>query len=87
MGYDPDKLILITQGITRPQRWDYEDTGGEAVSVYTGAGYFADAKDKGVDTGDHVIIRDRTNTIQYEGYFSAVQDTGASQGTVVLDTG
>lgn len=87
MSYDKEKLNLISQGITKPKYWDYEDTGGESVAAFTGSGWFADAKDRGVDTGDLIVIRDRANTIQYEGYFSVVQDTGATSGTVVLDTG
>lgn len=87
MAYDSNKFNLMSQSIAGPRRWDYEDTGGETVAVYVGAGWFADAKDHGVDTGDHIIVRDRKNTIQYEAYFSAVQSTGATQGTIVLDTG
>lgn len=87
MGYDSSKLNLHSQGIAAARQWYYEDTGGETVAVYTGAGWFTDAKDKGVDTGDYINIFDRKNTIQYEGYFSTVQDTGDTQGTVTLDTG
>ena len=87
MGYDTSRLNMVTQGITGIRQWHYVDTGGEASSVYVGAGYFTDAGDRGADTGDYILIWDSTNTIQYSGYFSAVQDTGAPQGTVVLDTG
>ncbi len=86
MGYDTSKFNLVAQGIAKAQRWDYEDTGGETATAFAANGFFADAKDKGVDTGDPVLIRDLANAIQYEARFSAIQDTG-SQGTVVLDTG
>lgn len=87
MGYDASKLSLVTQGIARHRYWDYEDTGGETVATYVGAGWFSDAGDKGAKVGDRLLVRDLKGTIQYEARFSAVQDTGASQGTIVLDTG
>jgi hypothetical protein len=88
MGYDSSRLNLVSQGIAQARQWDYEDTGGETVAVFTGASWFSDAKDKGVDTGDFINIRDRTNTIQYEAYFAIIYDTGTTKGgTVVLDTG
>lgn len=86
MGYDSSRLNLISQGIARNKLWDYEDTGGESGSTFVGAGWFTDAKDKGVDTGDHIVIRDLTNHQIYQGYFSTVQDTGNTQGTVTFDT-
>lgn len=87
MSYDSSGLNLIAQGIAAARHWDYADTGGETVAVYTGNGWFSDAGKKGAQVGDFIRIRDLKNTIQYEARFSAVQDTGATQGTVVLDTG
>lgn len=87
MGYDAGKLDLCGQAMAGPKKWVYYDTGGEAVSVYEGAGYFTDAKNRGVDTGDCIEIYDNANKIVYTGRFTAVQDTGATSGTVTLDTG
>ena len=87
MGYDSSKLTLTGQPIAGFKEWIYYDTGGETVAVYTGAGWFTDAKDRGVDTGDSIDLINAASGIRYQGRFSAVQDTGASQGTVTLDTG
>ena len=87
MGYDAGKLELITQAIAGRKTWQYEDTGGEAITVYQGAGYFTDAKQRGVDTGDPIQIIDAANKITWRGHFITVQDTGATTGTVRLDTG
>lgn len=87
MGYDSSRLSLIAQGIAGPQMWLYRDTGGESVGTYQGAGYFSDAKDRGVDTGDPVMVLDDANSIVWRGHFITVQDTGATQGTVRFDTG
>ena len=86
MTYQSSKLNLIGQGIVGARRWDYEDTGSGVASV-VGGGFVTDAKSKGMAVGDHVIIRDLTNTIQYEARVTVVQDTGGTQGTLVLDTG
>ena len=86
MGYDTSKLNLTSQPIAGPKTWDYEDTGGESAATYVGSGWFTDAKDKGADTGDYIVVRDRANNQIYHGYFSTVQDTGATQGTVTFDT-
>ena len=87
MGYDAGKLSLIAQGIFGSSLWMYTDTGGEAVSVYEGAGYFTDAKQRGVDTGDFVFVKNDASDVVYHGRFTTVQDTGATTGTVTLDTG
>lgn len=87
MGYDRAKLSKISQGLVSVTQWQYVDTGGEAVGTYQGAGYFADAKKYGVDTGDPITIVDLGNNVTWRGNFIAVQDTGDSQGTVRLDTG
>lgn len=87
MGYDAGKLTLDRQAMAGPRKWSYEDTGGEAVSTYEGAGYFANAKRVGVQVGDPVEIINRASSIVYHGKFTAVQDTGGTTGTVALDTG
>ena len=87
MAYDAGKLELNVQTIAGTKSWLYEDTGGEAITVYQGAGYFADAKDRGVDTGDPITIVNRSAKITWRGQFITVQDTGETQGTVRLDTG
>jgi hypothetical protein len=87
MGYDNKKLTLCGQSMAGPRKWIYTDTGGEAVSVYEGVGYFADAKQYGVKVNDCVEIQDMANTYVYSGNFITVQDTGGTTGTVVLDTG
>ena len=87
MGYDNSKLTLRGQAIAGPKAWVYDDTGGEAVSVYEGAGYFANAKKYGVSVGDCIEINNRASNIVYRGRFTTVQDTGATSGTVTLDTG
>lgn len=87
MGYDSSKFNLIAQGVADAQRWYYFDTGGESVAGYSAAGFFSDAKDKGVDTGDHVTIYNKTGSKIYDGFIVAVQDTGATQGTWKRDTG
>ncbi len=87
MGYDPDRLVLRAQAGADPARdWLYTDTRGEAASVYVAAGYFTTAGDLGVKVNDNIRIYDRTNNSVLDGYFSVAQDTGATQGTVVLDT-
>lgn len=87
MGYDAGKLTLCGQAMAGPKKWVYHDTGGEAVSVYEGAGYFTDAKNRGVDTGDAIEVWNGASNIVYHGRFTTVQDTGATSGTVTLDTG
>jgi hypothetical protein len=87
MGYDPSKLTLTGQAIAGPKCWNYYDTGGESVVTYEGAGYFTDAKQRGVDTGDEIKVWNKASNIVYSGRFTAVQDTGATTGTVTLDTG
>lgn len=87
MGYDASKLTLCGQAMAGPKKWDYYDTGGESVATYEGAGYFTDAKNRGVDTGDRIEIYDNSAKKVYSGRFTGVQDTGATSGTVTLDTG
>ena len=87
MGYDPGRLVLRAQSIASLRHWDYIDTGGEAVSVYEGAGYFTTAKNFGVDTGDPITIINMASKAVYNGRFTTLQDTGSTSGTVTLDTG
>lgn len=87
MGYDTDKLSMCGQAIAGPRAWVYEDTGGEAITVYQGAGYFTNAHTLGAKAGDRIDIVDRASDVSYTGYFSAIQDTGTTHGTVRLDTG
>lgn len=91
MGYDKSRLVLHAQAgsgtaLTGTREWVYVDTGGEATSVYVANGYFSDAYDRGVRVKDNIRIRDLANNKIYDAYFSISQDTGATQGTVVLDT-
>lgn len=87
MGYDAGKLLLRDQPMAGPKSWIYDDSGGEAVATYEGSGFFTDAKDLGVDTGDELTIVNRSSSTVYHGRFTTVQDTGDSQGTATLDTG
>ncbi len=89
MGYDSSKFGLKGQGIARFAEWVYEDTGGESASGYQAAGFFGDAKEHGVDTGDSIVVVDLANTVVWRGHFITVDgtDTGDSQGTIRLDTG
>lgn len=87
MAYDSDKLSVCGQAIAGPRKFVYDDTGGEAVSVYEGAGYFANAKKFGAVAGDPIEVINRASDIVYSGRFTTVQDTGGTSGTVTLDTG
>jgi len=87
MGYDNKKLSCIRQAVAGPSKWLYVDTGGESAATYQGAGYFADAKNYGVDTGDIIDISNISSNQHYSGSFTVLQDTGGTNGTVVLDTG
>ena len=88
--YSKDKLKLISQGITGGKIWNYTDTG----TVLDSAGFFANAGDMGVDSGDLVIAGGLAGTtrILKSAAFAPVQDTGATQGTtgpgtLIGDTG
>jgi hypothetical protein len=89
--YSKDKLKLITQGITGGKIWDYNDTG----TVLDVAGFFANAGDMGVDSGDLIFSRGGgvTKVVRSAAFAPGyVQDTGATQGTtgpgtLVGDTG
>lgn len=87
MGYDAGRLSLRSQAIAGPKEWVYFDSGGETAATYEGTGYFTDAKDRGVDTGDLIQVYNKASNIVYRGRFTVVQDTGETQGTVNLDTG
>lgn len=88
--YSKDKLRLITQGITGGKVWHYLDTG----TVADTAGFFANAGDMGVDSGDLILFGGLAGTtrIVRSAAFAPVQDTGATQGTtgpatLIGDTG
>lgn len=87
MGYDASKLNLVSQAVAGPRTFEYVDTGGEAASVYNGAGYFANAKSVGAKVGDQLYVYNKNTNDVFRGAFSAVQDTGGTTGTAVLDTG
>lgn len=79
-----NNLRLISQGITGGKIWDYTDTGAIA-DVQDVAGYFTQAGDMGVDSGDLIFIHANngyTNRLVYGASFAPIQDTGATQGTV-----
>lgn len=79
-----NNLRLISQGITGGKLWDYTDTGAIA-DVQDVNGYFSQAGDMGVDSGDMIFIHANngyTNRLIYGASFAPVQDTGATQGTV-----
>lgn len=92
--YSKDRLKLTSQAIVGGKIWHYHDTGaiGDVADV---AGFFANAGDMGVDSGDLIFISANngyTNRMVFGGAFGPVQDTGASQGTIgpsvtVGDTG
>jgi len=89
-----NNLKLTGQGITGHRTWHYSDTGAIA-DVVDVAGYFAQAGNMGVKTGDLILISatDGTNSlITYGAGVSVSQDTGATQvtvgpSTVLGDTG
>lgn len=79
-----NNLKLVNQGIVGGKIWHYTDTGaiGDIQDV---AGYFTQAGDMGVDSGDLIFIspnNGNTNRLVYGAAFAPVQDTGATQGTV-----
>lgn len=88
--YSKDKLRLISQGVTGGKVWSYTDTG----TVADTAGFFANAGDMGVDSGDLILVGGLAGTSRrvYGAAFAPVQDTGATQGTtgpatLIGDTG
>ena len=88
--YSKDKLRLISQGITGGKIWHYLDTG----TVLDVAGFFANAGDMGVDSGDLIMAGGLVGTTRIikSAAFAPVQDTGATQGTtgpgtLIGDTG
>jgi hypothetical protein len=87
MGYDSKKLSCVWQAVAGPSKWLYVDTGGETAAAYQANGYFTDAKQYGVDTGDIIDVLNLSSKTHYTGSFTVLQDTGATTGTVVLDTG
>ena len=93
-SYSKDRLKLVSQGITGGKIWHYSDTGAIA-DVADVDGFFTNAGDMGVDTGDLLYIAANdgqvTQVVRAAAFYS-VQDTGATQGgvgpsTLVGDTG
>jgi hypothetical protein len=85
MAYKAASLVLQSQSIAGRRTWLYSDTGS-LISAIVANGFFTDAKDKGVKVGDDITVIDRTTRIRETGLFTVVQDTGNTQGTVVMDT-
>jgi hypothetical protein len=85
MAYKSAKLNLQSQPIAGPRKWTYDDTGAIPATI-TAAGFFTDAGSKGVVVGDAIEIIDLGTPDRYDGHFTVAQDTGATQGTIVLDT-
>jgi len=87
MSYKKDNLLLLTQGVGgRGHLWSYQDTGN-TVGDMVGGGFFANAGDMGAVVGDQIFYTDLTNANSDRGKFTVVQDTGATQGTIIADTG
>ncbi len=94
-NYSKDRMRLIAQGITGGKIWYYDDTGAMSTVADT-AGFFQDAGDMGVDTGDLVFMQASGATndkrVQAASFAAGTQDTGATQGnvgpsTLIGDTG
>jgi hypothetical protein len=88
--YDKNKLKLVSQGIVGGKIWSYTDTG----TVLDVAGFFANASDMGVDSGDLILAGGLAGTTRIirSAAFAPVQDTGSTQGTtgpgsLIGDTG
>lgn len=92
--FSKDRLKLVSQGIVGGKIWHYHDTGALA-DVADAAGFFTNASECGVDSGDLMFIsanNGNTTRTVYGVAFAPVQDTGATQGTtgpatLVGDTG
>ena len=85
-SYSKDRLKLIAQGITGSKIWAYEDTGILA-DIEESAGFFTNAGDMGIDTGDFLFLKAKDGILNKTVRGAAigiVQDTGATQGTVGL---
>jgi hypothetical protein len=83
MTYKSDKLNLQSQSIAGVRHWSYTDTG-YLLTTTSVAGYFTDAKAKGVEVGDIIHCSNTTSADRF--VFLEVQDTGATSGSVG-DTG
>ena len=84
MTYKTSKFNLVGQAIAGRREWFYSDTGSTVANA-VGAGFFADAGDKGAKTDDRLTFVDETTNITVTGLLT-VTDTGATQGTFVQDT-
>jgi len=85
MAYKSARLNLVSQGITRPRSWVYDDTGA-TVADGVASGFFTDAGPKGVEVGDVLDFRDNNTGIRVTGRFTVANDTGTGEGTFVQDT-
>ena len=83
MTYKTEKLNLMAQPIAGPRLWSYNDTG-YVLTAASVAGYFSDAKAKGVEVGDVIHASNTTSADRF--VFLEVQDTGATSGSIG-DTG
>lgn len=83
MTYKTEKLNLQSQSVAGTRHWSYNDTG-YVLTAASVAGYFSDAKSKGVKVGDIIHCSNSTTADRF--VFLEVQDTGASSGSVG-DTG
>lgn len=92
--YNKNRLKLVSQGITGGKIWHYTDTGALADVVEV-VGFFANAGEMGVDSGDLLFVQasnGATTRVVHGTAFYAIQDTGATQGqvgpaTLIGDTG
>jgi len=82
-SYQTANFNLQSQSIAGRKQWTYEDTGpvGDVAEV---SGFIADAKNKGVEAGDLVFYTDTTRLEVYTMMVTAVQDTGATTGSLGL---
>lgn len=79
-NYDSAKLNLRSQSVAGRKTWLYEDTG--PVADVIASGFVTDAKQKGMSVNDAVEYIDTSRGIRYGLKVSAVQDTGATTGTL-----
>lgn len=82
-SYQAQNFNLQSQSVAGRRHWTYEDTGpvGDVTEV---SGFIADAKAKGVKVNDLVFYTDTFKGEIYTMMVTAVQDTGASSGSLGL---
>lgn len=87
-SYSKDRLSLSHQPIAGPKSWIYTDTG-VVTDITDVVGFFANAGDMGMDSGDFVEVRasnGATTRVVYGAAVNNVLDTGTTQGTVGVAT-